>query len=508
MAAPLSDLTKKDVPFEWTPERQRAFEQIKHSLMNAPVLQLPDFAKSFEVICDASGKGVGAVLLQAGYLIVCESAKLKGSQLNWSTTEKELFAVVHAMRAWRCYLEGAKGVTRVVTDHKPNTFLETQDTLSRRQAKWSQFLQRFRPLEWVYQKGSLNVADPLSRHPAIMAAVSVASRLSATQLVTGTEIGPWPGVPGLGDTPAAVDFESRVRQGYKQDPWFEKPENLADLSHARGLFFKDQALVIPDVEGLRAECLREVHDAPYSGHFGQTKTKKTAQRLFWWPGMLGEVDKHVRSCEVCQAVKSSNQKPSGELQPLQIPGRRWESVSVDFITGLPVTKKGHNAIVVFVDRLTKMTHFVATNDTVSAQQFAEIFRDAVWKHHGLCREMVSDRDPRFTSKFWKEICKMLHIKQSMSTAYHPQSDGQTERMNRMLEDMLRMYVAPSQDNWDDLLASAEFAVNNAWQESVRNTPFFLNHGQHPLTPLSEVVESQSPVPSAEHFTSVFSTSNR
>lgn len=213
ISALLSDLTKKDLPFQWTPERQRAFEQIKQSLMNAPVLRLPDFDKPFEVIRDASGKGVGAVLFQDGHLVACESANLKGSQLNWSMTEKELFAVVHAMRAWRCYLEGAKGVTRVITDHKPNTFLETQETLSRRQAKWSLFLQRLRLMEWVYQKGRLNVADPLSRHPAIMAAISVASRLSATQLVTGTEIGPWPGVPGLGDTPANLTSRAGCEKG-------------------------------------------------------------------------------------------------------------------------------------------------------------------------------------------------------------------------------------------------------------------------------------------------------
>ena len=206
-----------------------------------------------------------------------------------------------------------------------------------------------------------------------------------------------------------------------------------------------------------------------------------------------------------RSVKPSNQVPAGEAQSLQIPGRRWESVSVDFITGLPKTKRGRNSIVVFVDRLTKMAHFVPTDDTVSAQEFAAVFRDQVWKHHGLCRDMVSDRDPRFTSRFWSEVCRLLEIKQSMSTAFHPQSDGQTERMNRTLEDMLRCYIGPEADTWDDLLAAAEFAYNNSVQESVRNTPFFLNHGQHPLTPLSRVIEGDK-VPSAEHFTRTFSTS--
>ena len=521
IASPLSDLTRKNVPFVWTPERQRAFDRIKSCLIEAPVLRLPDFNKPFEVICDASGFGIGAILLQDGHLIACESAKLKGSELNWSTTEKELYAVVHAMRTWRCYLEGAKGTTRIVTDHKPNTFLETQPTLSRRQAQWSQYLQRFRPMEWVYKKGSTNVADPLSRHPALVSAVLAASTRStkgAVQIagpnsrekgaVEGAEaLEVWPTLLGVSDKPSAVEFEMRVKKGYEEDSWFQQAENLAELRHAKGLWFRDEALVVPDYDSLRLQCMQEVHDAPYSGHFGQLKTRKTAQRLFWWPSMLKDITEHVKSCETCQAIKPTNQKSAGELQPLQIPGRRWESVSVDFIMGLPKTKRGHNAIVVFVDRLSKMTHFIAVNDTISAEQFAGIFRDEIWKHHGLAREMVSDRDPRFTSKFWRDICKMLHIRQAMSTAYHPQTDGQTERMNRVLEDMLRMYVSPVQDNWDDLLASAEFAVNNAYQESVRNSPFFLNHGQHPLTPLSMVIEEgQSKVPSAKHFVKVFSQS--
>jgi transposase InsO family protein len=151
----------------------------------------------------------------------------------------------------------------------------------------------------------------------------------------------------------------------------------------------------------------------------------------------------------------------GEAQSLQIPGRRWESVSVDFITGLPKTKQGHNSIVVFVDMLTKMAHSLPTNDTVSAQEFAAVFRDQVWKDHGLCKDMVTDRDPRFTSRFWTEVCKLFDIKQNMSTAFHPQSDGQTERMNRTLEDMLRDYVGHKADTWDDLLASADFVYNNS-----------------------------------------------
>ena len=206
--------------------------------------------------------------------------------------------------------------------------------------------------------------------------------------------------------------------------------------------------------------------------------------------MGDDIKQHVTTCETCPSVKPLNQVPAGEAQSLQIQADAGRASVWDFITSLPKTKRGHNSIVVFVDRLTKMAHFVPTNDTVSAQQFAAMLRDQdqVRKHHGLCKDMVTDQDPRFTSRFWTEVCKLFDIKQNMSTTFHPQSDGQTERIIRTLEDMLRCDVGPEADTWDDLLASAEFASNSSEQESVRNTPFFLNHGQHPLTPLSQVVE--------------------
>ena len=156
---------------------------------------------------------------------------------------------------------------------------------------------------------------------------------------------------------------------------------------------------------------------------------------------------------------------------------------MDFIVDLPKTKRGNTAVLVFVDRLSKMVHFAATTKDVGAEDCARLYVEEVWRLHGLQDEFVSDRDSRFTSKFWREVLRLIGTKQAMSTAFHPQSDGQTERVNRILEDFLRHFVSPSQDNWDALLPMAEFAVNNAYQESIKTTPFFLNYGQHPLNPL-------------------------
>jgi hypothetical protein len=202
---------------------------------------------------------------------------------------------------------------------------------------------------------------------------------------------------------------------------------------------------------------------------------------------------------VCQSNKAQTVKKAGLLQPLSVPSFKWESVSMDFITQLPVTKSGYDAIAVFVDMLTKMVHFAPTYTDCSARDVARLFNDTVFKHHGLPSELISDRDPRFTSKFWTELTRLLGTKLKMSIAFHPQTDGQTERSNRVLEDYLRHYISPSQDYWDEWLPQAEFSVNNVWQESIKNTPFMLNFGQQPRSSLNESGGREVRVPQASNF---------
>ena len=213
--------------------------------------------------------------------------------------------------------------------------------------------------------------------------------------------------------------------------------------------------------------------------------------------MRQDVLEHVRHCSCCQQNKNnSHEKPASLLQPLAIPGRRWESISVDLIVQLPPTRSGNTKIVVIVDRLSKMVHLTAAPTEFSAHDMARLYMHAVVRLHGVVRKIVSDRDVLFTSAFWEDVSALLDTKLSRSTAFHPTSDGQTERTNRTLEEMLRHYVSPVRDDWDELLDAAEIAVNNAWQESIRNTPFFLNYGQHPPTPLSVDVDTKAPAAKA------------
>src|SRR5215208_1040389 len=198
--------------------------------------------------------------------------------------------------------------------------------------------------------------------------------------------------------------------------------------------------------------------------------------------MTTDVKKFVKSCEQCQRNKSGNQKPAGLLQPLKLPTKNWQQVSMDLIVTLPKTKAGFDAIVVFVDQLSKMVHFAPVKTTITAPELAKVFFDNVFKLHGMPRVIVSDRDPKFTSLFWKALFKCMGTKLAMSTAFHLETDGQTERSNKTLEQMLRNWVNYRQDNWDEHLAAAEFACNNAKQALTKISPFFANTGQNPNVP--------------------------
>jgi hypothetical protein len=533
--APLHNLTKADVrwnPTVWTPACQTAFDGVKWALTHAPVLAVPDplRAQHLEVICDASITGVGAVLLQDGRPLAFESKKLSEAEVNWTTTEQELWAVIHALQTWRCYLEGIPFT--VVTDHNPLVSLQTQPNLSRRQARWSEYLQRFN-FTWKYRPGRINVADPLSRvqlNALALKPVVTRSRagyppppplppppphrcrdpLVARPLGPSSVPADSPGVtvPLVADSPRVTagvepndssplkgvgtfdnsDLVDKLQEGYRTDPFFVDTSKTSDLRFDQGLWWKEGKLgprvVVPEGDETKRSILFELHDAGYSGHCGVTKTHKALQRSFWWPHMLRDVTKYISTCITCQRNKASSLKPAGVLHPLPIPDQPWDSVSMDFIVQLPRTGKGHDAIVVFVDRLTKMVHLAPTSTSVTSEDTANLLWEKVFKHHGVPLNIVSDRGSVFTSQFMAELVRLLGTKQNLTTAFHPQSDGQTERVNRVLEDMIRHYVgALRHGEWDSCLVAAEFAINNSYHESIQTTPFHLNYGRHPRVPL-------------------------
>ncbi|KAF1314271.1 reverse transcriptase, partial [Globisporangium splendens] len=241
-------------------------------------------------------------------------------------------------------------------------------------------------------------------------------------------------------------------------------------------------VVVPNDEGLRHRLLYEYHDSPSGGHLGREKTFLSLSRDYYWPHMYKWVRKYVRTCEICQRVKPSG-STQAPLRSLAVPQDSWKSVSMDFIFGLPRDKHGRNGILVFVDRFSKMVHLAPVSDKVSAEMTAKVFVDVVFRLHGLPVEIVSDRDTRFTSKFWRALFGLLDTKLAMSTAAHPETDGQTERVNRVLEDVLRSY-ATSFKEWSEFLPLAEFALNNSTHVSTGHSPFYVNYGIHPRVPAS------------------------
>lgn len=210
----------------------------------------------------------------------------------------------------------------------------------------------------------------------------------------------------------------------------------------------------------------EAHTAPYSIHPGSTKIYHDLRRLFWWPGMKRDIACFISQCLTCQQVKSEHQRPAGLLHPLPIPQWKWEHITMDFIVGLPRTSRGYNSIWVIVDRLTKSAHFLAVKTTCNMHQYAEEYIKEIVRLHGIPISIVSDRDPKFTSEFWKSLHKALGTRLSFSTAFHPQSDGQSERVIQILEDMLRACTIDFSGSWDTKLPLADSLIITATKEQL------------------------------------------
>ncbi|GFR52906.1 hypothetical protein Agub_g15551 [Astrephomene gubernaculifera] len=493
LAAPLTSLTGKNAfssPAAWTPACQAAFDAIKRTVAGDIVLRFPDFSLPFrvEVITDASLYGTGAVLLQEGRPVAFTSKKFSSAKRNYTTGEQELLAVLHALREWRCYLEGRPFVVK--TDHKPLTFLQGVPTLNRRQARWMEYMARFN-YNWEYLSGSLNIADALSRHPNLHAVfLSAVTRSQTAQSA---------------QPPSVSEFAARIKRGYSTDPWFTVAKNTARLTSDRGFWVRTDGdrrqFVVPNDDALRRDLLRKFHDGPLAGHPGCTRLVELLRRTFWWPRMAKDAENYVLCCSECQANKPLSGKGHGLLQPLPIPNAPWESVSMDFVVALPKTEGGYDAVLVLVDRLTKMTHLAPTTTACTAEQTARLFFDNVVRLHGVPANVVSDRGPQFASKFWAALGELLSMRVNLSTAYHPQTDGQTERVNRTLGDMLRNFAGRNPSAWDTYLTAAEFALNNAVNRSSGQSPFFLMYGFHPALPVWRELDVS--VPAAKTFAKSF-----
>jgi hypothetical protein len=372
--------------------------------------------------------------MQSDHPIAYHSHKFTTAERNYSAGEQELLAVVLALTEFRCYVQGCAGGLTVDTDHSPNTFLPTVQMMPRKKARWAEFLSEFN-FTWNHIPGRVNVADPLSRRPDFEQPASSAALL--TERVHDD------------DPLLATHVHDLIRDAYQHDAWFQDPRHVQTFELRNGLFYGTEPadsrrnqprvtqVVVPNSTPIKARILRDLHDSAIAGHPGVDRTYQSVRRWFWWRGMLRDIAEYVHSCHSCQTSKSSNQLPAGTLQPLPIPSQRWLSISMDFITGLP-KRQQFDSILVVVDRFSKMVSLMPCKESITAKQTACLLFENVLCDHGLPESIVSDRDPRFTSSFWRSLAALYETNLCMGTAYHPQSDGQTERMNRLLEETLRI----------------------------------------------------------------------
>ncbi|KAI5356493.1 hypothetical protein L3X38_009389 [Prunus dulcis] len=251
-------------------------------------------------------------------------------------------------------------------------------------------------------------------------------------------------------------------------------------------------LYVPHDEALKREILEEAHSSAFAMHPRSTKMYHTLREHYWWPFMKKEIAEYVRKCLICQQVKAERQKPSGLLQPLPIPEWKWEHLTMDFVFKLPRTRNRHDGVWVIVDRLTKSAHFLPVRANYTLNKLAQLFIDEIVRLHGVPVSITSDRDPRFTSRFWTKLHEALGTQLQFSTAFHPQTDGQSERTIQTLEDMLRACALQFRDDWDEKLPLMEFAYNNNYQASIKMSPFDALYGKQCRTPFywDEVGESR------------------
>ena len=294
------------------------------------------------------------------------------------------------------------------------------------------------------------------------------------------------------DDPLLAD----IKAGYSSDPYFSLPRRPSYLAFRNDLWYMHDRICVPNVPSLRQRLLYEFHDAPTAGHPGRAKTMNAIAAQFYWPGISRSVTSYVTSCATCQRIKPSTLLPSGLLQPHSVPTRPWSSVSMDLITDLPAsfslaTGQTYDSIATFVCMLTKMAVFVPIHKTISSQQLAHVFIEHVFSKRGLPNVIVSDRDPRITSDFWQSLFKRLGSKLNLSSSHHPETDGQTERTHRTIEQILRAYVEPQHTDWVTWLPIAEFAYNNSTHSSTHQTPFLANYGFNPSTPSSLAIPAPS-----------------
>jgi hypothetical protein len=485
---PITGLLKNDIKFDWSSKCNEAFKQLKVLLTTALVLAQSDIEKPFDVYCDASGSGLGCVIMQEGQVIAYASRQLRRYEEHYPTHDLELAAVVHALKIWRHYLLG--NTCHLYTDHKSLKYIFTQSELNMRQRKWLELIKDY-DLEIHYHLGKSNVvADALSRKASYHCLIVRTPDITLCQEMEKLNLSMI-----QHKTLTQLKLESvllhRIIDAQRTDKVMKHIHDKIGADKAncfrkddQGILWFNDRIVVPKDAEVCEQILDEAHLSRYSIHPRSTKMYQDLKQHYWWTKMKIKIARYVARSDTCRCVKAIHMKTAGPLQSLLIPTWKWEDISMDFIVGLPKTAKGFDSIWVIVDRLTKIAHFLPVKTDHPVVVYAQLYIACILNLHGIPKTIVSDRGPQFVSKFWKELHKSLGTKLLHSLAYYPQTSGQTERVNQILEDMLLACVLEFPLKWDECLPLAEFSYNNSYQESIKMAPFEALYGRRCWTPLN------------------------
>ncbi|GJV78558.1 putative reverse transcriptase domain-containing protein [Tanacetum coccineum] len=448
----MTKLTQKGVKFDWGDKQEAAFQLLKQKLCSAPILALPEGSEDFIAYCDASKKGLGAVLMQREKVISYASRQLKIHEKNYTTHDLELGAVVFALKIWRHYLYGTK--CTVFTDHKSLQHILDQKELNMRQRRWLELLSDY-DCEIRYHPGKANVvADALSRKER------EPLRVRALVMTIGLD---------LPKQILKAQTEARKPENIKKedvggilvenskDPEKLRTEKLEP--RADGTMCLNGRSWLPCYGDLRTVIMHESHKSKYSIHPGSDKMYQDMKKLYWWPNMKANIATYVSKCLTCAKVKAEHQRPSGLLVQPEIPQWKWDNIRIDFVTKLPKSSQGYDTIWVIVDRLIKSAIFMPMRETNPMDKLARMYLKE------------------------KSLQKALGTSLDIITAYHPQTDGKSERTIQTLEDMLRACVIDFGNGWVKHLPLVEFSYNNSYHASIKVAPFEALYGRKCRSPV-------------------------
>ncbi|GJR91566.1 putative reverse transcriptase domain-containing protein, partial [Tanacetum coccineum] len=484
ISRPMTKLTQKSVKFDWGEKAEAAFQLLKQKLCSASILALPEGSENFVVYCDASHKGLGAVLMQREKVITYASRQLKVHKKNYTTHDLELGAIVFTLKMWIHYLYDTKCI--VFTNYKSLQHILDQKELNMRQRSWLELLSDY-DCEIRYHPWKAKVvADVWSRKER-----SKLLRVRALVMTIGLN---------LPKHILSAQSKARKEENFINEDLHGMINKLEPRSD-RTLCLNNRSWV-PCFGDLRALIMHESHKSKYFIHPRSDKMYQDLRRLYWWPNMKAEIATYVSKCLTCAKVKIEYQKPSGLLVQPEILQWKWENITMDFVTKLPKTATGQDTIWVIVDRLTKSAHFLHMREDDTLEKLTRQYMKEVVSKHGVPFFIIADRDGKFTSHFWKSLNKALGTRLDMSTAYHPETDGQSERTIQTLEDMLRACVLDFRKCWDRYLPLVKFSYSNSYHTSIKAAPFEALYRRKCRSPIpwAEVGDSQLTGPEIIHET--------